>query len=140
MLFSLILFWVWIYENSVDDHAGVTSYSVDFTTKKVTIIGDLTPFDVLASVSKVKYAQFWPSPNSSSSSTPQSSSSSLSSTFWSMKIKYFATNIPFGVCLYHAEMLQNSWVFFFPSFFFWCKSCCFCEEVVVIVLLHFPVV
>uniref|UniRef100_A0A9I9D5M4 HMA domain-containing protein n=1 Tax=Cucumis melo TaxID=3656 RepID=A0A9I9D5M4_CUCME len=55
---------------------GVTSYSVDFTTKKVTIIGDLTPFDVLASVSKVKYAQFWPSPNSSSSSTPQSSSSS----------------------------------------------------------------
>ncbi|XP_038901867.1 protein SODIUM POTASSIUM ROOT DEFECTIVE 2-like [Benincasa hispida] len=58
---------------------GVTSYSVDFTTKKVTIIGDLTPFDVLASVSKVKYAQFWQSPNSSSSSTPQSSSSSSSS-------------------------------------------------------------
>ncbi|KGN47352.1 protein SODIUM POTASSIUM ROOT DEFECTIVE 1 [Cucumis sativus] len=55
---------------------GVTSYSVDFTTKKVTIIGDITPFDVLASVSKVKSAQFWPSPNSSSSSTPQSSSSS----------------------------------------------------------------
>ena len=58
------------------NHAGVTSYSVDFTTKKVTIIGDITPFDVLASVSKVKSAQFWPSPNSSSSSTPQSSSSS----------------------------------------------------------------
>lgn len=64
------------------EYAGVTSYSVDFTTKKVTIIGDLTPLDVLASVSKVKHAQLWPSPNSSSSSssssTPQSSSSSSS--------------------------------------------------------------
>ncbi|XP_023512005.1 protein SODIUM POTASSIUM ROOT DEFECTIVE 1-like [Cucurbita pepo subsp. pepo] len=61
---------------------GVSSYSVDFTAKKVTIIGAVSPFDVLASVSKVKYAQFWTSTSSSScsssssSSTPQSCSSS----------------------------------------------------------------
>ncbi|XP_022148319.1 protein SODIUM POTASSIUM ROOT DEFECTIVE 2-like isoform X2 [Momordica charantia] len=60
---------------------GVTSYSVDFTTKKVTIIGEVTPFGVLESVSKVKHAQLWPSPtsstsSSSSSSTPKSSASS----------------------------------------------------------------
>ncbi|XP_028775716.1 protein SODIUM POTASSIUM ROOT DEFECTIVE 3 [Neltuma alba] len=45
---------------------GVTSYSIDLETKKVTIIGDVTPLGVLASVSKVKKAQLWPS----SSSTP----------------------------------------------------------------------
>ncbi|KAK4254997.1 hypothetical protein QN277_008061 [Acacia crassicarpa] len=45
---------------------GVTSYSVDLETKKVTVVGDVTPLGVLASVSKVKKAQLWPS----SSSTP----------------------------------------------------------------------
>ncbi|KAG6605489.1 Protein SODIUM POTASSIUM ROOT DEFECTIVE 1, partial [Cucurbita argyrosperma subsp. sororia] len=62
---------------------GVISYSVDFTTKKVTIIGDVIPVDVLASVSKVKHAELWPSPSfssSSSSSTPQCLSSSSSTT------------------------------------------------------------
>ncbi|KAK8638983.1 hypothetical protein V6N13_137387 [Hibiscus sabdariffa] len=40
---------------------GVTSFSIDFKAKKVTIAGDVTPSSVLASVSKVKYAQFWTS-------------------------------------------------------------------------------
>ncbi|KAJ0088378.1 hypothetical protein Patl1_31952 [Pistacia atlantica] len=39
---------------------GVTSFNVDFAAKKVTIVGDITPLSVLASVSKVKNAQFWP--------------------------------------------------------------------------------
>ncbi|MBA0761901.1 hypothetical protein Gotri_024476, partial [Gossypium trilobum] len=40
---------------------GVTSFSIDLATKKVTVIGDVTPSNVLASVSRVKNAQFWPS-------------------------------------------------------------------------------
>ncbi|OAY41246.1 protein SODIUM POTASSIUM ROOT DEFECTIVE 2 [Manihot esculenta] len=40
---------------------GVRSYSIDFAAKKVTIVGDVTPLGVLASVSKVKSAQFWTS-------------------------------------------------------------------------------
>lgn len=47
--------------------AGVTSFNIDFAAKKVTIIGDVTPLSVLASVSKVKSAQFWPSAISSTS-------------------------------------------------------------------------
>ncbi|XP_058099014.1 protein SODIUM POTASSIUM ROOT DEFECTIVE 2-like [Magnolia sinica] len=43
---------------------GVTSFSVDFSAKKVTVIGDLTPLEVLASISKVKNAEFWPSSSS----------------------------------------------------------------------------
>lgn len=46
---------------------GVTSFNIDFAAKKVTIIGDVTPVGVLASVSKVKNAQFWPSAISSTS-------------------------------------------------------------------------
>ncbi|KAL2328696.1 hypothetical protein Fmac_022129 [Flemingia macrophylla] len=53
---------------------GVTSFSIDMETKKVTIIGDVTPQGVLASVSKVKNAQLWPSSTSSSSSVLSSSS------------------------------------------------------------------
>jgi len=44
---------------------GVTSFNIDFAAKKVTITGDVTPMGVLASVSKVKNAQFWPSAISS---------------------------------------------------------------------------
>uniref|UniRef100_A0A2P2IWC6 HMA domain-containing protein n=1 Tax=Rhizophora mucronata TaxID=61149 RepID=A0A2P2IWC6_RHIMU len=49
---------------------GVNSFSIDFAAKKVTIVGDITPLGVLASVSKVKNAQFWtnatiPTPGSS---------------------------------------------------------------------------
>ncbi|KAK4286502.1 hypothetical protein QN277_003050 [Acacia crassicarpa] len=40
---------------------GVTSFCIDMMSKKVTIIGDVTPLGVLASVSKVKNAQFWSS-------------------------------------------------------------------------------
>ncbi|KAA3463856.1 heavy-metal-associated domain-containing family protein [Gossypium australe] len=40
---------------------GVTSFNIDFAAKKVTIVGDVTPLGVLASVSKVKSAQFWTS-------------------------------------------------------------------------------
>ncbi|GFZ17972.1 chloroplast-targeted copper chaperone protein [Actinidia rufa] len=46
---------------------GVTSFSIDLATKKVTIVGDVTPLAVLTSISRVKNAQFWPSPTSSSS-------------------------------------------------------------------------
>ncbi|CAM8982473.1 unnamed protein product [Rhodiola kirilowii] len=53
---------------------GVKSFSTDLATKRVTIISDMNPNDVLARVSRVKYAQFWPSSSShdfhlSSSST-----------------------------------------------------------------------
>ncbi|CAB4282553.1 unnamed protein product [Prunus armeniaca] len=48
---------------------GVTSFSIDFPTKKVTVIGDVTPLGVLSSVSKVKKAQLWSSPTSSSPSS-----------------------------------------------------------------------
>ncbi|KAI3945822.1 hypothetical protein MKW98_023096 [Papaver atlanticum] len=45
---------------------GVTSFSIDFPSKKVTVIGNVTPLSVLASVSRVKSAQFWPSSLASS--------------------------------------------------------------------------
>ncbi|TXG59060.1 hypothetical protein EZV62_016889 [Acer yangbiense] len=47
---------------------GVTSFNIDFAAKKVTIVGDVTPLSVLASVSKVKNAQFWPVPEAAPSS------------------------------------------------------------------------
>ncbi|XP_027348267.1 protein SODIUM POTASSIUM ROOT DEFECTIVE 2 [Abrus precatorius] len=53
---------------------GVTSFSIDMETKKVTIIGDVTPLGVLASVSKVKNAQLWSSTTASSSLVLSSSS------------------------------------------------------------------
>ena len=40
--------------------AGVTSFNIDFASKKVTVVGDVTPLSVLASISKVKNAQLWP--------------------------------------------------------------------------------
>ncbi|KAM0920588.1 hypothetical protein ACQ4PT_007418 [Festuca glaucescens] len=40
---------------------GVTSFDIDIASKKVTVVGDVTPLGVLNSVSKVKPAQFWPS-------------------------------------------------------------------------------
>ncbi|CAK7341799.1 unnamed protein product [Dovyalis caffra] len=40
---------------------GVTSFNIDFAAKKVTVVGDVTPLGVLASVSKIKSAQFWTS-------------------------------------------------------------------------------
>ncbi|KAL6851726.1 hypothetical protein ACP4OV_020290 [Aristida adscensionis] len=41
---------------------GVTSFQVDLASKKVVVMGDVTPFEVLQSVSKVKLAQLWMSP------------------------------------------------------------------------------
>ncbi|XP_068637540.1 protein SODIUM POTASSIUM ROOT DEFECTIVE 2-like [Aristolochia californica] len=41
---------------------GVKSFDIDFQAKKVTVIGDVTPLGVLTSISRVKNAQFWPSP------------------------------------------------------------------------------
>ncbi|KAJ3685669.1 hypothetical protein LUZ61_014833 [Rhynchospora tenuis] len=38
---------------------GVASFNIDLDSKKVTVIGDVTPLGVLSSVSKVKNAQFW---------------------------------------------------------------------------------
>ncbi|KAE9461159.1 hypothetical protein C3L33_06962, partial [Rhododendron williamsianum] len=52
---------------------GVTSFRIDLETKKVTVIGDVTPLGVLTSISRVKNAQFWPSPTSSPSSSSSSS-------------------------------------------------------------------
>lgn len=54
---------------------GVKSFNIDLASKKVTVIGDVTPLGVLTSVSKVKNAQFWPFPTASSSSSSSSSSS-----------------------------------------------------------------
>ncbi|KAK9154222.1 hypothetical protein Sjap_001702 [Stephania japonica] len=42
---------------------GVKSFNIDFQAKKVTVIGDVTPVGVLASISRVKRAQFWHSPS-----------------------------------------------------------------------------
>nr|GMD12468.1 protein SODIUM POTASSIUM ROOT DEFECTIVE 2-like [Ipomoea batatas] len=51
---------------------GVTSFSIDLYSKKVIVIGDVTPMGVLASLSKVKNAQLWPSPATvMSSSSPR---------------------------------------------------------------------
>ena len=40
---------------------GVTSFSVDLESKRVTVKGHVSPESVLESVSKVKKAEFWPS-------------------------------------------------------------------------------
>ncbi|KAK9715995.1 hypothetical protein RND81_06G204500 [Saponaria officinalis] len=42
--------------------SGVTSYNVDFIAKKVTVVGDVTPLQVLANISKVKTAKLWSPP------------------------------------------------------------------------------
>ncbi|KAG8376468.1 hypothetical protein BUALT_Bualt09G0066600 [Buddleja alternifolia] len=47
---------------------GVTSFNIDFMAKKVTVTGNVTPLEVLSSISKVKNAQLWS--QSVSSSTP----------------------------------------------------------------------
>lgn len=45
---------------------GVTYYDIDFKAKKLTVVGDVTPLAVLASVSKVKNAQLLTLPLASS--------------------------------------------------------------------------
>ncbi|KAB2042570.1 hypothetical protein ES319_D02G224600v1 [Gossypium barbadense] len=39
---------------------GVTSFSIDIETKRVTVMGHVSPVGVLESISKVKKAEFWP--------------------------------------------------------------------------------
>ncbi|KAL1209975.1 Protein SODIUM POTASSIUM ROOT DEFECTIVE 2 [Cardamine amara subsp. amara] len=41
---------------------GVTSFNIDFAAKKVTVTGNITPLEILDSISKVKNAQFWTTP------------------------------------------------------------------------------
>ncbi|KAI5682240.1 hypothetical protein M9H77_03468 [Catharanthus roseus] len=41
---------------------GVSSFNIDFAAKKVTVVGNVTPLDVLNSISKVKNAQLWTPP------------------------------------------------------------------------------
>jgi len=43
---------------------GVSSYKVDLESKMVVVIGDIIPFEVLESVSRVKNAELWNSPSS----------------------------------------------------------------------------
>ncbi|KAG7984351.1 hypothetical protein I3843_04G155800 [Carya illinoinensis] len=46
-------------EKHVSKIEGVTSYRVDLESKMVVVIGDILPFEVLESVSKVKNAELW---------------------------------------------------------------------------------
>ncbi|KAL5562953.1 hypothetical protein UlMin_032700 [Ulmus minor] len=39
---------------------GVTSFSIELETKRVTVMGHISPVGVLESISKVKRAEFWP--------------------------------------------------------------------------------
>ncbi|KAJ0258880.1 Protein SODIUM POTASSIUM ROOT DEFECTIVE 2 [Hirschfeldia incana] len=41
---------------------GVTSFNIDFAAKRVTVTGNITPLEILDSISKVKNAQFWTTP------------------------------------------------------------------------------
>ncbi|KAI3809414.1 hypothetical protein L1987_25386 [Smallanthus sonchifolius] len=50
---------------------GVTSFTIDFMAKKVTVIGDITPLGVLMSVSKVKNAKLLTPTTISSPPEPQ---------------------------------------------------------------------
>ncbi|KAF8400759.1 hypothetical protein HHK36_014059 [Tetracentron sinense] len=49
-------------EKHISKMEGVTSFQVDLESKKVIVIGDIVPFEVLESVSKVKTAELWTSP------------------------------------------------------------------------------
>lgn len=40
-------------------YAGVTSFSIDLDSKRVTVMGHISPVEVLESISKVKRAEFW---------------------------------------------------------------------------------
>ncbi|KAL7137557.1 hypothetical protein ABFS83_10G100300 [Erythranthe nasuta] len=46
-------------EKHISKLEGVISYKVDLETKMVVVTGDIAPFQVLESVSKVKNAQLW---------------------------------------------------------------------------------
>ncbi|XP_031256842.1 protein SODIUM POTASSIUM ROOT DEFECTIVE 2 [Pistacia vera] len=46
-------------EKHISKLEGVTSYKVDLESKRVVVIGDIIPYEVLESVSKVKNAEIW---------------------------------------------------------------------------------
>ncbi|XP_072967950.1 protein SODIUM POTASSIUM ROOT DEFECTIVE 2-like [Typha angustifolia] len=47
-------------EKHISKMEGVTSFEVDLESKKVVVTGDITPFEVLQSISKVmKFAELW---------------------------------------------------------------------------------
>ncbi|KAE9597576.1 hypothetical protein Lal_00030311 [Lupinus albus] len=50
-------------EKHISKLEGVSSYKVDLANKMVVVIGDILPFEVLESVSKVKRAEIWNSPH-----------------------------------------------------------------------------
>lgn len=51
-----------MFYNIIIAYIGVSSCEVDLESNKVVVIGDITPFEVLNSVSKVKFAELWVSP------------------------------------------------------------------------------
>ncbi|KAH7681864.1 Copper chaperone domain-containing protein [Dioscorea alata] len=44
-------------EKHISKMEGVTSFEVDLQSKKVVVVGDINPFEVLDSVSKIKFAE-----------------------------------------------------------------------------------
>nr|XP_016432471.1 PREDICTED: uncharacterized protein LOC107759109 isoform X2 [Nicotiana tabacum] len=64
---------------------GVTSFNIDFADKKVTVIGDVTPLGVLASISKVKNAQLMTP--TLASSVPSSAKVNLSNSEFMKDVK-----------------------------------------------------
>ncbi|KAE9588208.1 hypothetical protein Lal_00003190 [Lupinus albus] len=46
-------------EKHISKLEGVSSYKVDLDSKMVVVMGDILPFEVLESVSKVKNAELW---------------------------------------------------------------------------------
>ncbi|KAG9459324.1 hypothetical protein H6P81_003832 [Aristolochia fimbriata] len=50
-------------EKHISKMDGVTSFEVDLESKKVVVVGDIAPFEVLESVSRVKFAELWSPPS-----------------------------------------------------------------------------
>ncbi|KAJ0960836.1 hypothetical protein J5N97_001285 [Dioscorea zingiberensis] len=46
-------------EKHISKMEGVISCEVDLESNKVVVMGDITPFEVLSSVSKIKFAELW---------------------------------------------------------------------------------
>ncbi|GMP50665.1 hypothetical protein CsSME_00017194 [Camellia sinensis var. sinensis] len=68
---------------------GVTSFNIDFAAKKVTVVGDVTPLGVLASISKVKNAQLLTpaaATNAMPSSVPPAAASNSNTTYYSSEV------------------------------------------------------
>lgn len=52
-------------EKHISKMEGVSSYQIDLETKMVVVTGDIVPFQVLESISRVKAAELWNTPPSS---------------------------------------------------------------------------